>query len=178
MEIWKDIPGFEDKYQVSSFGRISSKTRVVVRKYRSGKKDSIELLAQIIKPVKTSNGYLHFTATRGQQLKVHRAVIAAFRGLSDLEVNHIDGDKQNNHISNLEYCTRGENIRHGIALGLYDNRPDVSGEKNGASKLSKKDIHKIKLLLAKKVRQKDIAKMFCVSQSNISMIKNGKTWAS
>jgi hypothetical protein len=103
MTEWKEVKGFSD-YEASSEGEIRNKET-----------------EQIVKPHKIRNGYLtlklykeHKPYTR----MVHRLVAATFMGESDLEVNHIDGNKTNNRISNLEYVSRSENIKHAYAIGL------------------------------------------------------------
>lgn len=55
-----------------------------------------------------------------RQVKVHRLVAAAFLGRSELDVNHKDGDKTNNNLANIEYCTRAYNCQHAYATGLND----------------------------------------------------------
>lgn len=74
------------------------------------------------------NGYLEvslrvngITVTK----RVHRLVYEAFCGCTDLEVNHIDGDKANNSLANLEVCTRKENMEHAKRKGLFRTSPVV-----------------------------------------------------
>jgi len=103
-ETWKDIPGYAGYYQVSDLGN--------VRSLRYGKP---------LKPIRKAKGYLGVGLTVKKQVKqflVHRLVLLTFIGPSPLIVNHIDGDKTNNHLSNLEYVTYQENTNHAIATGL------------------------------------------------------------
>lgn len=65
----------------------------------------------------------------GKMLKVHRIVIETFKGKSDLTVDHIDGNKLNNDISNLEYVTREENTKRAFNLGLFKERDKINSEK-------------------------------------------------
>lgn len=118
MERWKDIPGYEDYYLASSFGRIMSiapgraKTRGRILSPRSdGRKD----------------GYLTVCLYKGgtkHYKKVHRLVASAFLSTSGdgYQVNHKDGDKKNNHIENLEWLSAKENVRHAYKLGLNAHR--------------------------------------------------------
>lgn len=110
-EKWKDIKGFEGKYQISSFGRVRT-----LNWKSSGK-------IKIMRPY-LSRGYLAMTFRLGgagsKQVHplVHRLVAGAFIDNPDNKpyVNHIDGDRQNNNISNLEWVTRAENERHKIYI--------------------------------------------------------------
>lgn len=105
MELWKDIPGYEGFYEVSNFGRIKS----------------LHLKPKILNPKAMSNRYKRVSLSVGgvkKQYSVHRLVMLAFVGDSDLQVNHIDGNKDNNELSNLEYCTSKENISHAWETGI------------------------------------------------------------
>lgn len=112
MEIWKDIPGLNN-YQVSNFGRVKS----ISRRIFFGKNNSTTKITKekILVLGIDKDGYLQANTSKhpkGITRKVHRLVMLAFNGYSDLDVNHIDGDKSNNHIDNLEYLTKSENHLH------------------------------------------------------------------
>ena len=108
VEIWIKI---EDKpnYSVSSLGR--------VRNDKTGK---------MIKPRPDRNGYhrvyLFDGHGHGNEKQVHRLVCDAFYEIdgSGLDVNHLDGDKNNNFVGNLEFCTRSENLKHAYRTKLRD----------------------------------------------------------
>jgi hypothetical protein len=112
-EVWKNVVGFENIYQVSNFGNI---IRV--------SKDSL------LKPTLNRYGYLYVSlSNNGSSVKktVHQIVATAFIGdfnYGDI-VNHIDGVKTNNHISNLEKSTTQDNNIHSFKLGLR-KRPGSS----------------------------------------------------
>lgn len=108
MEIFKPIPEYIGLYEASNFGNIKSlksrHNKVVVLK-KSKDKAGYEIVTLC------KDGY-HLTKT------VHRLIMGAFYGVSDLVVNHIDGVKSNNNIDNLEYVTKSQNARHAIANKL------------------------------------------------------------
>ena len=121
-EIWKDIKGFENYYQVSNLGRVKSKFRIIER--IDGK--NIRKEEKILNPYTSKKGYLMVDlSVYGKRVRktiaVHRLVAIAF--ISNIEnkpqINHIDGDKTNNRIDNLEWCTNKENQHHAIINGLH-----------------------------------------------------------
>lgn len=109
IEEWKDIPGYEGLYQVSSLGNIKSIN------YNHTKKE------KLLKPQKQSNGYM--TTRIGNKTKtIHRIVANAFitNSLNKPCINHIDGNKTNNRADNLEWCTNSENMKHAIRNGMIN----------------------------------------------------------
>ena len=81
-------------------------------------------------------------------------------------INHIDGDKLNNDLNNLEWCTHSHNMKHAFKTGLVNN----TGEKNGMSKLNKSKVVEIKRLIKNGMSQQGIANKFNVSRSCILKI--------
>lgn len=108
---------------------------------------------------------------------VHRLILESFNPVENmdiLQVNHKDGNKQNNKLNNLEWTTCKENIQHACATGLRHNQ---IGENNNATKLTEKSVETIiALLLAKKLTQKEIGAQFGVSEDVIGAIKNKRNW--
>lgn len=103
-EIWKDIKGYEGFYQISSFGRVKS-----FKKNRNGK---------ILKGIKDTCGYFMVCLCKDNlsiRKSIHSLVALNFleKEKENLEVNHIDENKENNNIENLEWVTHKENINHG-----------------------------------------------------------------
>lgn len=115
-EIWKDIVGYEGLYQVSNLGRVKSLPRFD----RKGRFHSEKIKSQ----VNNGNGYMIVNLKHNgkQQMRtVHRLVAEHFisNDLELPEVNHIDGNKSNNIVTNLEWCTRSENVKHAVDNGLH-----------------------------------------------------------
>lgn len=111
-ETWRDIPNYKGLYMINNKGNILS---LKYRKYQ-GKK--------LLKLHKDKDGYLVVgLSKKGRTVtyKVHRLVMLSFVGYSKLQVNHIDGNKINNCVTNLEYCTPLENVRHAIKNSLNKN---------------------------------------------------------
>ena len=117
MEVWKDVPGFEGCYQVSSDGRIKSLARYV-NVCGGGKRLISE---KIIKPTVCKNGYLELHASRKCKKKVfllHRLVAMLFIENPDKlpEVNHKDENVSNCSVENLEWCTSKYNANYGTRI--------------------------------------------------------------
>ena len=113
MEIWKDIIGYEGRYQISNLGNVKSFTRT---------EEGFMMKAHLIKgyySVKLSNGH------RGDKKEsaIHRLVAQAFIPNPDNkpQVNHIDGNKHNNNAENLEWVTNGENGKHAFKNHLREH---------------------------------------------------------
>lgn len=119
MELWKDINGYEGYYQISSQGNVRSVDRFDGVHDRKG---------TVIKPNLKQNGYLQVGLRKHNTRKwfgVHRLVAIHFieNPNNKPQVNHIDGNKQNNTIENLEWVTEKENQTHAAKRGLRDNMP-------------------------------------------------------
>ena len=113
MEIWKKIDNY-DNYEVSTLGRVRSIDTTIVRS--NGRPMIIK--GKILRPYKDNKGYLHVSLynDKGRRRnQVHRLVAKAFIPNPDnlLQVNHIDENKQNNCIDNLEWCTNNYNTNYG-----------------------------------------------------------------
>jgi len=118
--MWKSIKGFEGYYEVSDDGRVRSVDRTVKRKGGG----TLSYKGRELVPDKTKKGYLKVYLSKNSKKTnklVHRLVLETFRPVDRMEykqVNHKDGDKLNNALSNLEWVTNQENHDHALALGL------------------------------------------------------------
>lgn len=109
-EIWKDVVGYEGIYKVSNKGNVFSVERKDSRGQRCG--------GRTLKPAYTQDGYLRVTLNKKgikRNKYIHRLVAEAFilKPNNYLEVNHLDEDKTNNDVENLEWCTRKYNMNYG-----------------------------------------------------------------
>ena len=125
-----------------------------------------------------STGYYMVSFSYGNKSnphRVHRLLAFCFiPNPSKLpHINHIDGNKTNNDLENLQWVTHEDNMKHAFATGLVNN----SGEKNGQAKLNPDKVREIKQLLAIGVSQQKIANSFSVSRSCIQGIKKQRLWA-
>lgn len=119
MEIWKDIPGYEARYQVSDLGRVRSLDRTVRAVSKAGREYLRSAPGVVLRPGR-SRGYLIVNLPPEGTVAIHLLVACSFvAGFSPgLQVNHKDGDKTNNTAANLEWVTRRENQMHAVATGL------------------------------------------------------------
>lgn len=152
IEKWENI---NDNYLISNMGRIKNKKTNKILKVRPHYK----------------KGYLHTNISIGGKLKtvfVHRLVAEAFipNPENKPQVNHIDGNKQNNRIDNLEWCTAKENIHHAFENKLIINK---CGEDCYSSKLSSIQVKEIRKMhaLNRDITITDMAKKYNVSKKTI-----------
>lgn len=189
-EVWLDIKGWEDGYQVSNFGRVRTKTREVLRNTKTG----VSKLTKrgVVKIVHNdSRGYptvqLSFQKTKATK-RVHRLVAEHFlvppsQGLVDacrrhgkVFVNHIDGDKLNPNVENLEWCNQTHNCYHAITDEIKEK---LSGESSYNAKLSKDEVLSIvEMYRGGGYSQQTLADMFGIKQITVSNILTGKSWSS
>lgn len=120
-EIWKDVIGYEGLYQVSNQGRVRSLDRNIKVKIKHNNKALKK--GKILKIQKGKSGYIIVALCKDGKVKhyrVHRLVAAAFIDNPENKpyVNHINGDKTDNRVENLEFCTQSENVLHSYKIKL------------------------------------------------------------
>lgn len=121
MSEWRDVPGYEGLYQVSDCGIVRSLDRTVIGGACGPTK---RIRGRELSQATDRGGYKVVCLCRdgsAKSAKVHRIVAEAFIPKEHGRhcVNHIDGDKTNNSVENLEWCSQLENNRHAIATGLH-----------------------------------------------------------
>lgn len=163
----KPIKGYEGLYSIDANGHIYSELHNSSRRLGELKFDI------------TCHGYaqvgLYDENGNRKRFRVHRLVAETFiPNIENLpQVNHINGNKLDNRVENLEWCTCSDNIKHAYKSGLQEKR---NGERVGSHKLTSENVKEIKSMLKNSVKQSVIAEMFGVDPSTISNIKRGRNW--
>lgn len=134
IEIWKPVVGYEGLYEVSNLGNVRSVDSMRITHNQYGEHLS-KYKGRLLKPGKNSDGYLYVNLCCQcvqKTFRVHRLVAEAFIPNPDNlpEVNHIDEDKTNNRVDNLEWVSHIQNMRHGTCIERFSktltNRNDKS----------------------------------------------------
>lgn len=166
-EEWKTITDFQD-YEVSNLGQVR---RRVYRNYRPAGK----LLSQ----TPNQDGYNTVSLCNGplirKRIQTHSLVMREFVGPcpTGYEINHIDLDKRNNRLDNLEYLTHSENVLH-----ANNNGSGTRGEKHGNVKLTKDKVIEIRILYeSKEFTENELAKKYRVTRSAINHILRRTRWS-
>jgi plasmid maintenance system antidote protein VapI len=162
-EVWKPVAGYEEFYQVSTYGRIKSFQR---------KKPIIR------KPQLDKDGYLHVGLSldgKPKYFSVHVLVATAFIPNPDNkpEVNHRIGWKLNCHVSNLEWATHEENMEHAVKTGLQVAQ---KGTENSQAKIKDEEIIIYIRNNPDGLTGRQLAEMFGMAENTISDIQTGKYW--
>lgn len=158
----KPIPNFKNYYITPDAQLFST---------RSGK--AVKLKTPYDKTCKYHRASVRDSSGVNKKMLLHRLVAITFLGLQDgKEVNHIDGDKLNNNLSNLEWVTRGENLKHAYSLNLIS----VSGEKNPRAVLTEDEVINIYQRLLSGEKNSVLAKEYSVGRTTIMSIKTKASW--
>lgn len=175
-EIWKELVGNRETYLISNFGSVKTKPR-------NGRHYFIK--SHPLKIHSKENGYQRVVLSLdgcGKYYYVHRLVANLFIPNPDNLpcVNHKDGDKSNNCVDNLEWCTRSENEKHAWRIGLKSTSTvGTKGEKHGMHKLTQKQVDYIRSVHKRfdsELGSVGLAKKFGVSAQTITNIVNHRNW--
>lgn len=171
-EEWRNVIDFEDSYEVSNHGNLRSKDRfIMVRALTLFK-------GRLLNPCLNRYGYPHSILTNKDKIRkttlIHSLVAEAFIGprLNDLQVNHIDGNKANNRIENLEYITCKENIRHAFRIGLK-----VNAIRSKRCTISDDTVRQIRALSTSGKRQYEIIRLLGVGRCTVHAVVRGTGYA-
>lgn len=171
-EIWKDIENYEGYYQVSNLGKVRSLDRVqedsLGRKY--------PWKGKVMSPRINRDGYSQISLGKKGKVKtrtVHRLVAEAFLEKIPTKnyVNHKDGNKENNHLYNLEWCTAKENTHHAFETGLQSR-----GEDSNFAAIDEQTAILVCKRLEDGERNCDIAEDLNLTRDIVGKIRSGITW--
>ena len=163
-ELWED---FGERYKVSNFGNVDS-----LNSRGRGKRKRLKLSIN-------KYGYMQVQLSingKPKMFLVHRLVAMCFipNPNNYKQVNHIDGNKLNNHVSNLEWCSNQQNMDHAKRLGLIKS---PKGEKHGNAKITEAIVIEIfRLYNVEKWTQQRIADHFEINQSTVGKVLRRKQW--
>lgn len=173
-EIWKDIPGYEGRYQVSTRGRVKTLARKVLRggfwrnkqeKLKEGRVNDAGYVAVTL-----------FKGDKGKTFLVHTLVLLTFIGPcpEGMECRHFpDSTRTNNNVENLSWGTRKENYADKKFHGTWQQ-----GSRIGTSKLTEEEVAEIKMLLKeRRLSQVKIAERYGVTHRVIGRILHEQSWA-
>lgn len=170
-EVWRDVVGYEGIYQVSDKGRVKSLPR------RMRKKELI------LTSTSNGTGYMIVNLYKDKKRKshlVHRLVLSAFNPVEDsnnLEVNHKNFETHDNRLSNLEWCTKQENMDHYFSNNRERDLSSNSGENHHLSKFTDEEVIYIRKAYATgQYKISEIAEWTFSSEETIRMIVKGLTW--
>ena len=182
-EVWKDILGWEGLYSVSSLGRVKREERSVIR---CNQYDAFSMTypVKILKANNDSKGYPQVTLSaqnfsfmkKKSVARVHRLVAQAFHVNPENkpQVNHINAERQDARVENLEWCTASENQQHSYK---ENGREALKGVDSGMSRYSEGVVLAVYCLaVIGRYSQEEIGRMYGMPQITVSNIKTKKTW--
>lgn len=176
-EVFKDIIGYED-YQISNKGRVIAKEKKVRYTHAVTKQEYFRTTKEKFLKIYHNNrtGYKFIQLYKNKQSKnfnIHRLVALNFLPKEENkdQVNHIDGNKHNNTVENLEWCTNEYNHEHATKTGLKATK-----ERVGTAKLTEEKVFYIRELIKIGVTHEKLAEIFNISRPTITLISNNKIW--
>lgn len=175
-EIWLPVKGYEGLYEVSDMGRVRSLDKIIATNILN---NTTRLLkGRIIRFTEGPTGYLYATLYQNGIKKthtIHRLVISSFiqPDLNRPDCNHKNGNKRDNALHNLEWCTQTENNRHAFKTGLNKG---PRGELQGRSKLLTSQVIEIRKKHLEGITTEQLADSYNISYRHINKIIERKTW--
>jgi hypothetical protein len=166
-EIWKDVKGFEGRFKISNIGNVLS----INGRYKGDR---------LLTPCLDTEGYyvtdLRMTPIK-RRVRIHSLVAEHFidkpEGLNYPCVNHKDGNKINNHFSNLEWVSKKDNCIHAVDTGLHDQK----GSKHHNSKLTESEVIEMRNLYNEfTIRHRAICVLYGVTREQARDVINRKNW--
>jgi len=173
-EIWLPVSGYEEIYRVSNLGRVKSIDHFVLV---SSGRNRIQK-GRMIKADISSKGYTQVSLSKNKSkfhTGVHRLVAIAFieNNNDKPQVNHIDGNKQNNRVENLEWCTNQENQIHAVSNNLISHN---TSDKHHMSKLTNTDVRHARYFNKNGFSTKKLSVVYNVTTTAMHNILNNKTY--
>lgn len=166
VEIWKPITGYEGRYEISNMGRVKSFKKTKGQPFRirntSGK----------------SGRYAGVNITghdgKTKRWPIHTLVAQEFIGPrpKGMHINHKSGNRRDNNLENLEYCTPSANLKHAYRIGLASH----VGSNHNNAKLNEEKVCDIRKLVRSGFRQSEVAQMYGVNRTTVVGICTGKHW--
>jgi len=176
-EIWKPIKGFEEFYLITKDGNIKSVERQICLKTHSYIRREQDIIQ-----AKSLDGYyrikLYNNTKKTKTISTHRLVALTYLNNPNnyLEINHIDGNKTNNNVTNLEWCSKEQNVKHAYDTGLK-KRENYVGEACVFSKLTEQQVLSIREeYKTGTTSYPKLSKKYNTVIGNIESIINRKTW--
>lgn len=172
-ETWAPISGFGNAYSVSTMGNVQ---RTSPKLLRHRKCDPwLNFSPTPCSQSKNPGGYMQVRigpAGAQKTVSVHKLVAVTFIQNPNgfMEINHIDGNKENNRVDNLEWTTRSKNLKHAVSMGLLSI---ARGEEHANAKLDNAAVLKIR---NSGIPAKELAASLGVSLSLIYLVKQRKIW--
>lgn len=162
---WRPIVGYETYYEINPWGDV-----------RRTSEYATTWVGRLLVAFATPKGYRVVCLSKdghARKFFIHRLVAEAFIGpMSEpgQQINHIDGNKSNNHFTNLEWVSPQENHTHASATGLKSH-----GSRHGNAKLTEQQAREIRALRGIE-KQRDTAKRYGVDQAIVGRIQRGQLW--
>jgi hypothetical protein len=170
VEVWLPVPGYEELYEISSIGRLRRKSA-----------SKMAPAGYVMKCRLDVHGYPRYALSKHCKywtVKAHRLVALAFLGpppFPNAQVAHYDGNKQNNHISNLRWATQSENAADNVRLGVASGAH--RGEKHHMARLSLETVVRLRCYVEFGSTIVDAAKAFGLHKITAYDAIVGKTWS-